>query len=130
MNELNYTTLEVSQRLYEKGIVLETEKVWALNEWPVTIDSHVIYKEEWRLIDRPMIGYKKQIPAPSMAEVWRELPDHLDSPLSDLVITKDSMGITTCFYKVGHECESTNPTDALIDLLIWVVEQRKEENHG
>ena len=65
MNELNYASLEASKKLYEAGIVLETECYWHFND----------YKYEWQLERRDYftenIGL---IPAPSMSEVWRELP--------------------------------------------------------
>jgi hypothetical protein len=118
MNEANYGSLEACQRLFSAGIAMETEFYWELNVGPHNSDVWILGH---RLNSRG-----KRIPALSMAEVWRELPDHLDSPLSDLVVTKDSIGITSCFYKVGHEFDSPNPTDALIDLLIWTA-QRKEE---
>jgi hypothetical protein len=118
MNQLNYGTLEACQRLAKAGIVIETKWVWILSAIGWEIVDNIKYFGIWKDAVR--------FPAPSMAEVWRELPDHLDSPLSDLVVTKDSMGITTCFYKLGHEYESVNPTDALIDLLIWL-EGRKEK---
>jgi hypothetical protein len=124
MNPLNYASREASQRLVKKGIVLDTEAVWALNAWPTTIDGHIVYKEEWQLIDRPMIGYKEQVPAPSMAEVWRELPE-------DVCCDKVEDGMTETYVESwsfdGRQPslqENLNPTDALIDLLIWTVEQR------
>ena len=69
MNPLNYATLEASKRLVDAGIVLETEKV------------HFQIGDVWFLRDRMCAGSnlipsKICIPAPSMAEVWRELPEH------------------------------------------------------
>jgi hypothetical protein len=125
MNPLNYATFEASKRLVDAGIVLETEAVWMSEELP-PFDGSTKTIILWKLYNKKeVIRYNfgkvptGMLPAPSMAEVWRELPDHLDSPLADLVVTKDSLGVTTCFYKVGHEFESINPADALIDLLIF-----------
>ena len=75
------------------------------------------------------------IPAPSMAEVWRELPSEIEhKEPTALFITKSLLGDnrTFCCYVIigtyyvvrGSVFISTNPTDALVDLLIWV---RKEE---
>jgi len=132
LNPLNYGRLEACQRLHAAGIVLETEKVWALNEWLVTVDNHVVSNEEWKLIDFPMISYKQQVPAPSMVEVWRELLGILsvNKRWYELRLIKVD-DITQVGYWWLTECliefqNRINPADALIDLLIWV-EQRKEE---
>ena len=112
MNPNNYASLAASKRLVEAGIVLQTEVVWATDG-----------------LDWGMQG----IPAPSMAEVWRELPEYVeykkdDRPLIEyLRIDKNGDGSLSCGY--GRYSEMTindNPTDALIDLLIWV---RKEASH-
>jgi hypothetical protein len=133
MNPLNYATLEASQRLHANGIVLETEMVW-FSEFP---------KDEWGLItasaynlllERMPHMVFSSIPAPSMPEVWRELPEMIGETGRKFYLTAQRLG---GFTEVGYESahhdgvkksfESTNPTDALVDLLIWVVEQRKEE---
>ena len=73
----------------------------------------------------------KTIPAPSMAEAWRRLPGILsvNKRWYELRFIKVD-GITHVGYWWSTEClirfQNINPTDALIDLLIWV-EQRKEE---
>jgi len=102
MNPLNYATLEASKRLVDAGIVLETDCVW---------------DEFWR-IELKYARQEKKTPAPSMAEVWRELPS------MDLGVYKidDRISIYSGFGE-GYT-ENTNPTDALIDLLIWVRKER------
>jgi hypothetical protein len=133
MNPLNHATLKACQRLQAAGIVLETEKVWALNEWPVTIDNHVIHREELKIIDLPMIGYKWQVPAPSFAEVWRELPQtrgYEDTYILQLHLGKNGITYAGYFSCAGYDLiqfGNINPTDALIDLLIWVTGEGKEE---
>jgi len=55
-------------------------------------------------------------PAPSMAEVWRELPEGTD-------FTKGAKisAAWCCHGKLGSpEFQNANPTDALINLLIWI----------
>jgi len=125
MNPLNYATLEASKRLVDAGIVLDTEFYWRQNR----ID------QTWKLVDyyHPDTDVK-YIPAPLMAEVWRELPDqehtvrygaYLEmSKIVGIDIGEQTYvaymrdGIASCDYA------NDNPTDALIDLLIWV---RKEQ---
>ena len=71
----------------------------------------------------------QEIPTPSMVGVWRELPDGIivNGSYVDLYIMKNEYNGTCCGYSIeDHIIFSTradNPTDALIDLLIWV---RKE----
>lgn len=123
MNNLNYASREASQRLVDAGIVLKTDFYWA------SVDM-----ENWSLCTIPhKVGFK-EYPAPSMAEVWRELPEYVeykkdDRPLIEyLRIDKNGDGSLSCGY--GQYSEMTindNPTDALIDLLIWV---RKEATDG
>jgi len=114
-NPNNYGSLEACQRLVAAGIVLETEKVWAFNEWIAGTDEGPYGIEEWRLISPPLTPYKQRIPAPSMVEVWRELPT--------FTVIEKHMGGTHEAWVIGNKryetCLYNNPTDALIDLLIW-----------
>ena len=94
MNELNYASFEASKRLVEAGIILEAEYCWYITG---------------------------KMPKPSMAEVWRELPDG--------ICIEKHIAFTQANYPTGELYTNkifcnTNPTDALIDLLIWV---RKEK---
>lgn len=125
MNELNYTTLEASQRLVAAGIVLETDFYWfAYND--NTLRS---LRDAGKAIPQPYLITKESVgncntrtsyvPAPSMAEVWRELPEG-----STLYNSGDIARAYMANPKLsGSYKANTNPTDALIDLLIWV---RKE----
>jgi hypothetical protein len=115
MNQLNYGSLEACQRLVQAGIVLETEEVWSRsggNEW------HLEYNSDSILL-------LPKIPAPSMAEVWRELPEELSIRhcTYSLRIYRYK-GRSHAGYQFYEDVEvmkdSVNPTDALIDLLIWV----------
>jgi hypothetical protein len=113
MNELNYASLEASKRLVDAGIVLKTEMVWA--ELP---------PENWQLQSRLdyhlVFQYCPSVPAPSMVEVWRELPENT---VMIKVFKKHFAYIkTTAFPNLPN----TNPTDALIDLLIWVRKESKD----
>jgi hypothetical protein len=108
MNQLNYASLEASKRLVAAGIVLETEEVWYQGE-----------NGTWYLSDVPLPTHS--IPAPSMAEVWRELPERSYFTKYNGHYQAWSEWTTS----VGHGNsspvkENTNPADALIDLLIWV----------
>ena len=99
MNELNYGSREACERLVKAGIVLETEKMWIYAR-------HIPLKgadKSWKLFDRQSLMAIEAtdqrpdciLPAPSMAEAWRELP------------------------------ENTNPIDALIYLRIWLEERKE-----
>jgi hypothetical protein len=122
MNTLNYASLEASKKLVDAGIILETENVWvipvSINEWKIVSNKE---SESYSL-------YRKKYPAPSMAEVWRELPRVL------LIDGKNCyLSITAGVFKDMDYCGylSQNDTwikvrvfagsaiDALIDLLIW-----------
>ena len=103
MNTQNYASLEACQRLVDAGIVLETEAYWI------------------RVANSPMMlvdnrhGADEYYPAPSMADVWRELPNNAALLKNKVYYT--SIGGNDNAYK---EFTSENPTDALIDLLIFV----------
>ena len=111
MNTQNYASLEASKRLHDAGIVLKTEAYWI------------------RVANSPMMlvdnrhGADEYYPAPSMAEVWRELPWVTDN--YGLISMNKADNVTYCGYRKGlairePKFESNNPTDALIDLLIFV----------
>ncbi len=113
MNTQNYASLEACQRLVDAGIVLETEKAWFFSTtgWEL-VDRHDKHKVN-----------KHYLPAPSMAEVWRELPWVTDN--YGLISMNKADNVTYCGYRKGlairePKFESNNPTDALIDLLIFV----------
>jgi hypothetical protein len=126
MNELDYGSLEACKRFVDAGIVMKTKKVWIYAH-------HIPLKgadSTWKLFDRQSlmaIEVTEQrpycmFPALSMGEAWRELPGCIDEQW-DLVLGK----IDTLSY-IGYSdgenwlsyFKSFNPTDALIDLLIWV----------
>jgi hypothetical protein len=113
MNTLNYATLEAAQRLVDARIVLETDLYYARDEAGWYFRDEENYHRE----------VLESIPAPSMAEVWRALPD-------DTQISKYHQ--STCLYTgcwtddspVFSE-EHLHSTDALIKLLIWVKAQKE-----
>jgi hypothetical protein len=120
MNLNNYGTLEACKRLDDAGIVLETDCIYGC-----------IYcingNEQWEIQsknDSHFIQSFPTYPAPSMVEVWRELPfqSYIKQMggLSLAWICDDEDETET--LESGF-IQSTNPTDALIDLLIWA---RKE----
>jgi hypothetical protein len=128
MNPDNYGSLEACQRLQAAGIVLETDFCWAKisnTKWII------ISSNEANEMDRKR---GLAIPAPSMAEVWRELP-------KQKTFIQKGEEFHICFlgdwkhdegklYHLEYRSElfyNENPTDALIDLLIWV---RKEKGNA
>ena len=122
MNPDNYGTPKASQRLVDAGIVLEFEYCWF---------PDVNSKTGWSL-NRCFgkLPSSDCIPATSMAEVWRELPTTtmLTRVFKDGEDRKEGDTIVWDHTKPSHIFfVRTNPADALIDLLIWVVGQRKEK---
>jgi hypothetical protein len=123
MNKDNYGTQPACQRLLDAGIVLETDFHWVHNKlkdtWKIgvkTLDMEN-HPEFWELI-----------PAVQLAEVWRELPQDIkhNSMVCSLMMWKFNKGVFTEVGYWWHEeiiksCLNENPTDALIDLLIWTV---------
>ena len=129
MNPNNYASLEASRRLAEAGIVLETDHSWI---W-ILPDARTGYAIDttWRVQSNPMYG---KLPAPSMAEVWRELPATVpDRELyAPMKLRKAGDGKTWgSYFRDGSQIIDSikadiNPTDALIELLIWA---RREASH-
>ena len=137
MNPLNYASLEASKRLIDAGIMLETD----FYHCPIGLkdgdrenraSDNIVY-EIRESLGRFAPGlhnqyYKRCIPAPSMAEVWRELP-----PQGCYLTANQGYYHAwiewTDFEGHGKSCEAkenTNPADALIELLIW---EWKEASH-
>jgi hypothetical protein len=132
MNTQNVGSLEACKRLVDAGIVLETEKVWIYAR-------HIALKSSppsWMLVTKSSVmsvtAAEKQplsvIPAPCFTDVWRELPWVIDN--YGLISMNKVDNITCCGYRKGMairepKFESENPTDALIELLIWVKGEEK-----
>ncbi|RPH75916.1 hypothetical protein EHM76_00580, partial [bacterium] len=117
MNKENYGSVEACQRLLKANILLVTDMVWATKDG---CEFQLIPTE-----DVGKIGGLTIIPAVGLAEVWRELPDGTDLTKD----TKFTYGLVCMGKMRGGDCDTKNenPTDALIDLLIWVTAQRKEK---
>lgn len=119
MNQDNYGSLEACKRLVDAGIILETETVYYQDT--LSKEWHLSYKGK-----TPFIRIAS-IPAPSMVEAWRELPEYIDigSNRYRKSIYADG-GVTCCWYDgfTASRKKNTNPTDALIDLLILVRKER------
>jgi hypothetical protein len=139
MNTDNYCTIEAAQKLIDNGIVLETDMVWMLvsNLYITLPDGNS--PKCWKIIDKDnfayFIGVSKGyeiIPAPSPAEVWRELPIKISNKFVtiDKALTNKDEEVTCAQYEdEGGYCNTfysnTNLTDALIALLIWVRKEKK-----
>ena len=118
MNPLNYCTQPYAQKLHDAGIVIKTDYGWAeLPNYYVAKDGS--YPLEWRLVDKPHSHYKHPLPAPCFVEVWRELPERAQ--------IKKYLNRSVCEYN-NHCFENTNPTDAAIELLVWVKGREYERN--
>ena len=121
MNQENYCSLNVAKRLIDTGIVLETEAVWRLGA-----DGWKLLNKDW--VTNMMSNTYESYPAPSFAEIWRELPDEieLEDDGGSIALSVFKSGKTTYagYYlnkdeEVYEEKESSNPADALAELLIW-----------
>jgi hypothetical protein len=125
MNPNNYATLEACQRLVSNGIVLETEHYWYRSASGKKHDYLFVLRYGKGGVDYCGTFREENIPAPSMAEVWRELLSKCNVSVSG-----QQDGATTVWTYSGGKQTSpdirdTNPTDALIDLLIWVKAQKE-----
>jgi len=126
MNPNNYASLEASKRLSGAGIVLETDWYW------LRVYIRETSSLEWRIVSNASVtGLKgknsETIPAPTMAEIWRELRKSGRGNLFFAqALEADEVGVWmewVAFDGFGDGSEifkNINPTDALIDLLIWV----------
>jgi hypothetical protein len=131
MNPLNYASLEASKRLEEKRIVLKTESAWyksPMGEWKLIRTNNILYERE--RYDNP----SNSIPAPCMAEVWRELPESIINNGVEYTLCLDKVKVkatggvatTACYEDSSADgytkkfYANANPTDALIDLLIYI----------
>ena len=116
MNERNVASFESSKKLVDNGIVLDTECYWCrLHDW----DKYELKSADYASF------CDDSYPAPCFTEVWRELPFQsyikmLDDGSSIAWICDEERDL------ISHECWSTNPTDALIELLVWVKQQNRE----
>jgi hypothetical protein len=129
MNELNYCTQPLSRKLVENGIVLETEAEWR----SFSFDFREAKLLQRTHLDAIYLLYGYKVPAPSFAELWRELPQDVDN--ADLEVFKTVDGKTKAgYYLISDEFddgfeivafESTNPADALAELLIFVKGREK-----
>ena len=110
MNKDSYCSLEMSKKLHEVGIELETDCVW--------VDDFVLDKQEWHLLTQQVYGnnsfhYDHEcFPAPSMSELWREIGFSLIGVQGEYEFS--------CSCQNSEIYSSVNPADALAELLIWV----------
>ena len=109
MNTQNVGSFEACKRLVEAGIVLETDFYWAR-------DSNGWYLRTYGTYEREVL---ESIPAPSMTEVLEELPNNTAFLKNKVYYA--SVGGSDNEYK---EFVGANPTDALINLLIFVRKDR------
>jgi hypothetical protein len=117
MNELNYASLEASQRLVDEGIMLDTDSYWAIylgnTHLASLVNNDSIHNKDL------LSECKNYIPAPTMAEVWRELPEG--------TISMKANNRLYCSAENSGVVHSTNPTDALVNLLILIKKDERKE---
>ena len=122
MNQENYCSLEVAQRLVDAGIVLETDFYWV----------KLITRNEWVLstLDNVVLKFYEYISAPSFAELLQELKKDVIFCGSNLYFSYQLLeqGFYSNSVKFSDDLGriespsfiSDNPADALAELLIWV----------
>jgi hypothetical protein len=126
MNPNNYASLEMSRKLVEAGIVLETDFCRDLGTNPVKVVPWPEGVEH---------NHPDFLPAPSMAELWAELPESTSEyGTKERCYLSCQKGVdrtyTSYCYTDGDlvvEHYDINPCDALAKLLIWVKERDNEE---
>jgi hypothetical protein len=118
MNPDNYCTLELSRKLAENGIQVETEAKWII--WPMGL-AELVYNWQYRVADVEVF------PAPSFAELWRELPE--SRQVEYLLTIKKMVGETIVGYENRgswlYYIRDAKTADALAELLVWVRKEQK-----
>ncbi len=119
-NPLNYPTLPACQKLAEKGIVMETDAVYERHVWPSG--------EEWRLILKGLVPAGNEIiPAPSLAEVWRELPSTTEIMELVRIYAQEQLGeFWQAANPIAYVFDLFRSIDRMVDLLIWVRERKEK----
>ena len=122
-NELNYASFESSKKLFETGVTLKTEFYWCKdkNGWYFFRAEEIYFRE-----------VLESIPAPSFAEIWRELPEDIfiEEEYYKLSIGKSDNKLVCCYSSQDGNFRtlpkySENITDALAELLLWLKEKKK-----
>ena len=115
MNKDNYCSLEMSQKLVDAGIVLDTDAYWirVANSPLMLCDSKY--------------GADEHYPAPSIFELWRELPESITK---NGIIQYMEMGKAHSKTYAAYDFADDyvlfdNPADALAELLIFVKGENK-----
>lgn len=106
-NPLNYGSREACQRLFDKGIVLETDAEWCQLSNGIGIYLRTQFKEGIFIV---------LAPAPSLAEVMREFSEDPNEMLAILQRRYGCDGTTFLFQRFF---EIVKNIDEAIDLLIW-----------
>ena len=116
MNKRNVASFKASKKLVDNGIKLDTDCFYKIGDGGGLFD--------YDHYDAEYMDY----PAPSMAEVWRELPEHITKggTIQYLEMGKTGSKTYAAYDFADDYILFDNPTDALIDLLIWVKEQNKD----
>ena len=117
MNELNYCTLSAAKRLHEAGIVIKAGVVWYEIQMPGSLEKKWVLSH--RSGNEPFYG--NSYPAPSVAEVLRELPSDPGELIHALMrywSCDHYPNLLVIFIAMLRD------PDELIDLLIWVRKER------
>lgn len=119
MNKLNYASLSASKKLAENWVVLETDFVWRLGA-----DGWKLLNKDW--VMNMMSNTYESYPAPSFAEIWRELLKLADNNEKIIVSWIQEMND---WQATGADVallivEVCSNIEKLAELLIWVKGQK------
>ncbi len=119
MKESNYCSLEVSKRLVDVGIEIDTECQWI----KISQTGNGCDTRRYVLSMCKTDGF---IPAPTFVEIWAELPKEYNDGVLCMMATE--VGVEVGYYSYNNEdmlysLNATNPADAAAELLIWVKEK-------
>ena len=125
-------SLELSRRLHELGVKVESGNVWVLIEEP---EGWELWSR-WTLEHNPYHREDKHIPAPTFTELWAVMPIFIEHDGDSLVLHMSKLdgtdgsieSATTVYYMdweiIIHETVHAHelPIEAAGMLLIWLAE--------
>ena len=120
------TSFEISRKLWEKGLKVETEKVW---HDVATNGIFVLRRIKLRIseIEEQNKTAQKVYPAPDTVELWEVLPEKID--ISNLRIDKYETGIYVAYDKLNIFLTDSLP-EALGLMALWLIENGYIKNGG
>jgi len=125
-NELNYASFESSKKLFEAGIILETEFYWVEREdWDhINLDGS---SKNIITIDEKDECDEFAVPAASFGDLLRELPAGMSLHKIDGHYSGYMLEYTPSYLRNGNVQFTTynkNPIDAIVEFFIWFKKEK------